>query len=54
MDLAPHVGADLDVMASDTKRVRGDRPYIFTDLLRNKGVAEIAAAIGRMGGLALS
>jgi urease accessory protein len=50
-DLAPHVGADLDIMASDTKRVRGDRPYIFTDLLRNKGVAEVANIIGRMGGL---
>ena len=37
-DLAPHVGADLDVMASDTKRARGERPYIFTDLLRSKGV----------------
>jgi urease accessory protein len=54
IDLAPHVRADLAVMESDTKRVRGDRPYIFTDLLRNKGVAEIAAAIGRMGGLAMS
>jgi urease accessory protein len=51
MDLAPHVGADLDVMKADTERARGDRPYIFTDLLRNKGVAEIAAAISRMGGL---
>jgi urease accessory protein len=52
MDLAPHVGADLDIMEADTKRVRGDRSYIFTDLLRNKGVAEVAAAIARMGGLA--
>jgi urease accessory protein len=51
MDLAPHVGADLDIMKADTERARGDRPYIFTDLLRNKGVAEIAAAISRMGGL---
>jgi urease accessory protein len=52
VDLAPYVGADLDVMEADTRRVRGDRPYIFTDLLRNKGVAEVAAAISRMGGLA--
>jgi urease accessory protein len=51
MDLAPHVGADLGVMESDTRHARGDRPYIFTDLLRNKGVAEVAAVIGRMGGL---
>jgi urease accessory protein len=53
MDLAPHVGADLDVMAADTRRMRGDRPYIFTDLLRNRGVSEVASAIGRMGGLAV-
>ncbi|WP_119392755.1 urease accessory protein UreG [Taklimakanibacter lacteus] len=52
MDLAPHVGADLDIMASDTKRARGKRPYIFTDLLRNKGVAEIVGLIQTMGGLA--
>ncbi len=51
MDLAPYVGADLDIMEADTKRVRGDRPFIFTDLLRNKGVAEVAAAVARMGGL---
>lgn len=51
MDLAPYVGADLDVMAADTRRMRGDRPYIFTDLLRNKGVPEVADAIGKMGGL---
>jgi urease accessory protein len=53
MDLAPHVGADLDVMAADTKRMRGDRPYIFTDLLRNKGVREVVDVIGKMGGLAV-
>ena len=53
MDLAPHVGADLDVMAADTRRMRGDRPYIFTDLLRNKGVPEVASAISKMGGLAV-
>ena len=53
MDLAPHVGADLDVMAADTRRMRGDRPYIFTDLLRNKGVREVVDVIGKMGGLAV-
>src|SRR5881409_1803210 len=47
-DLAPHVGADLDVMAADTRRMRGDRPYIFTDLLRNKGVREVVDVIGKM------
>src|SRR5438876_1896910 len=53
MDLAPHVGADLDVMAADTRRMRGDRPYIFTDLLRHKGVREVVDVIGKMGGLAV-
>ena len=51
MDLAPHVGADLAVMDSDTKRMRGERPYIFTDLLRNKGVPEVVGLIEKMGGL---
>ena len=53
MDLAPHVGADLDIMATDTKRMRGDRPYIFTDLLRNRGVPEVVKIIEKMGGLAI-
>jgi urease accessory protein len=51
MDLAIHVGADLAVMEADTKRVRGGRPFIFTDLLRNKGVAGVADFIDTMGGL---
>jgi urease accessory protein len=51
-DLAPHVMADLDVMESDTRRVRGDRPYVFTDLLRQKGLPEVIAFIERAGGLA--
>ena len=51
-DLAPHVMADLDVMESDTRRVRGTRPYVFTDLLRQKGVNEVVAFIERAGGLA--
>ena len=50
-DLAPHVMADLDVMESDTRRVRGTRPYVFTDLLRQKGVSDVVAFIERAGGL---
>jgi urease accessory protein len=50
-DLAPHVGADLDVMESDTRRQRGPRPFVFTDLLRRKGVAEIIAFLETEGGL---
>ena len=51
MDLAPYVGADLSVMDFDTRRMRGERPFIFTDLLRNKGVPEVVGHIETMGGL---
>jgi urease accessory protein len=51
-DLAPHVGADLDIMESDTRRQRGLRPFVFTDLLRRKGVGEIVAFLESEGGLA--
>ena len=50
-DLAPHVMADLSVMESDTQRARGARPYVFTDLLRLKGVADIVSYIEKHGGL---
>ena len=51
-DLAPHVGADLAVMRSDTTRARGERPYVFTDLTRLVGVGEVASFIAKVGGLA--
>ncbi len=51
-DLAPHVGADLSIMESDTKRMRGEKPYIFTNIRAGSGVEEIARFIERMGGLA--
>ena len=51
-DLAPHVMADLGIMEQDTRKVRGDRPYVFTDLLRQKGLPEVVAFIERAGGLA--
>ena len=38
MDLAPYVGADLAVMDRDAKRVRGERPYVFTNLKDGTGV----------------
>ncbi|WP_329416708.1 urease accessory protein UreG [Streptomyces sp. NBC_00704] len=41
-DLAPHVGADLDTMAIDAKRQRGDLPVIFTSLTRDDGIREVA------------
>jgi urease accessory protein len=51
-DLAPLVGADLGVMDRDARRMRGQRPFIFTNLKENKGVAEIAEFILKAGGLA--
>jgi urease accessory protein len=51
MDLAPHVGADLDVMKSDTERVRGARPYVFTDMLRRKGLGDVISFLESAGGL---
>ena len=38
IDLAPHVGADLEVMARDARRQRGDRPFVFTNLRTGEGV----------------
>ena len=41
IDLASYVGASLAVMESDTKKMRGDRPYVFTDLRRGIGISTI-------------
>jgi urease accessory protein len=38
IDLAPHVGASLDVMDRDAKRMRGDRPFVFTNLKTGEGL----------------
>ncbi|MDE2384113.1 MAG: urease accessory protein UreG [Alphaproteobacteria bacterium] len=50
-DLAPHVMADLAVMEHDAKAQRGSRPFVFTDLLRLKGVDDIVAFLEKQGGL---
>ena len=42
VDLAPHVGADLDVMARDSKTMRGDRPFVFTNLKTGSGLEDVA------------
>ena len=52
IDLAPLVGADLSVMDRDARRMRGTRPFIFTNLKENRGVAEIAEFILAQGGIA--
>ncbi|MEV6231362.1 urease accessory protein UreG [Saccharopolyspora shandongensis] len=41
-DLAPHVGADLDTMAADAEKQRGDLPVIFTSLTADAGIREVA------------
>ncbi|XEC93107.1 urease accessory protein UreG [Paenibacillus tarimensis] len=41
IDLAPYVGASLEVMEADTKKSRGGRPYIFSNLFSGEGVKEI-------------
>jgi len=51
IDLAPLVGASLEVMDRDAKKMRGKRPFIFTNLKVNQGVAEIADFILQAGGL---
>ncbi|MCC6948559.1 MAG: urease accessory protein UreG [Bradyrhizobiaceae bacterium] len=50
-DLAPLVGASLEVMDRDARRMRGSRPFVFTNLKSGQGVAEVAAMIERTGGL---
>lgn len=40
-DLAPYVGASLEVMASDTKEFRGDKPFVFTNLKDNTGLDDV-------------
>jgi urease accessory protein len=51
IDLAPLVEASLEVMERDSRRMRASRPFIFTNLKKQQGVAEIAQFIVRSGGL---
>ncbi len=52
IDLAPYVGASLAVMESDTRRMRGDRPFVFTNLKDGTGVPQVIDFIIKHGMLA--
>jgi urease accessory protein len=49
IDLAPHVGASLEVMDRDARRMRGDRPFVFSNLKAGDGLDEIVAFIEHRG-----
>ncbi len=51
IDLAPLVGASLEVMDQDARRMRGDRPFVFANIRAGIGVPEIAQFITAQGGL---
>ena len=48
-DLAPYVGASLDVMKSDTLRMRGDKPFVMTNLVKGEGLPEVVDFLRREG-----
>ncbi len=50
-DLAPYVGADLCVMERDSYKMRGERPFVFTNIRAGDGVDQVARFIERLGGL---
>lgn len=52
-DLAPHVGADLDVMGRDAKTMRGDRPFLFANIKADHGTSVVSRFIEEAGGLSL-
>jgi urease accessory protein len=54
IDLAPFVGADIDVMKADTLRMRIQRPFVFTNLKSGQGVNQIANFVIEKGGLVKS
>ncbi|MBC6906001.1 urease accessory protein UreG [Saccharophagus sp. K07] len=49
IDIAPYVGADLSVMDRDARKMRGEKPFIFSNLKDGTGVADIVAFIEKQG-----
>jgi urease accessory protein len=54
IDLAPMVGASLEVMARDAKRMRGDRPFVFTNLKTGAGADTVVRFVVERGMIALT
>ena len=52
IDLAPHVGASLEVMERDAKKMRGERPFVFTNLKSGQGLDAVVRFIEKEGILA--
>jgi urease accessory protein len=52
IDLAPLVGASLEIMERDARKMRGTRPFVFTNMKSGEGVPEVARMIEQSGGLA--
>jgi urease accessory protein len=51
IDLAPMVGASLEVMERDARKMRGEKPFVFTNMRSGDGVERVVETITRMGGL---
>ena len=51
IDLAPYVGASLDVMERDARRMRGARPFVFTNLRAGQGLDDVVRFVEQKGGL---
>ncbi len=49
IDLAPHVGASLEVMARDARRMRGERPFVFTNLKSGEGLQTVIEFVLHQG-----
>lgn len=53
-DLAPHVGASLEVMDRDARKMRGERPFVFTSIRQNEGLQAVVSFIIREGMLSVA
>jgi urease accessory protein len=51
IDLAPYVGASLEVMDRDARKMRGDRPFVFTNIRAGEGVSDVVTFVTKFGGL---